>query len=137
MIRVTEIKMPLDHTLEMLQKAVLEKLRTTSSELLEWRIVKKSIDARKRDAIQIVYIVDLTVRNEAQLLKRLQNARKSLERAAARALEVSERLVGDADALRQLVNREVERQPPSPGALTQLQADFLGQCKREIDHFYT
>jgi len=42
-------------------------------------------------------------------VERLKDARKSFERAAARALEVAERFAGDADALRRLIDQPDER----------------------------
>lgn len=47
MIRISQIKVPLEHT----QQDIIEKaasiLRVASSEIQSWQIVKKSVDARK------------------------------------------------------------------------------------------
>jgi uncharacterized FAD-dependent dehydrogenase len=70
MVRLTAIKLPLDHSEFALRQAVLDKLAIADSELLELQIAKRSHDARKRGAIALIYAVDATVRNEATLLKR-------------------------------------------------------------------
>ncbi|ABB57292.1 NAD(P)/FAD-dependent oxidoreductase [Synechococcus elongatus] len=72
MLRLSEIKLPLDHPPEAITTAILQKLKIQADELLGYEIFKRSYDARKKDAIVWVYILDLKVKNEAQLLKRFQ-----------------------------------------------------------------
>lgn len=55
MLRLAEIKLPLDHTDEDLHRAVLKKLRLKASDLTRLSIFKRSYDARKRDEIRLVY----------------------------------------------------------------------------------
>jgi uncharacterized FAD-dependent dehydrogenase len=71
MLRLTEIKLPLDHGREALRAAVLKKLRLASSDLLALDVFKRAHDARKKSAIVFIYSVDVTVKNEAIVLKRL------------------------------------------------------------------
>jgi len=71
MLRIREIALPFDHTPDALTEAVLQKLGVSAMELGAVRIVRKSIDARKKHRIQAVYIVDVEVGNEADLLQRL------------------------------------------------------------------
>ena len=73
MLRLAELKLPLDHTEEELTQAVLRRLRVTPEQLLEQRLVKRSIDARRRDRIQLIYSVDVQVKGEAALLRRIGN----------------------------------------------------------------
>lgn len=74
MLRLSEIKLPLEHTPEQLQQAIIKYLRLTPSELRDYTIYKRSYDAR-RSAQCFTYIVDLAVRNEAQLLKKFAHDR--------------------------------------------------------------
>ncbi|MGB1416567.1 MAG: NAD(P)/FAD-dependent oxidoreductase [Synechococcus sp.] len=70
MLRLSQLKLPLDHDEEALPKAMLRRLRIPAAQLLEWRLVKRSIDARRRDRIQLIYSVDVRVASEAAVLRR-------------------------------------------------------------------
>ncbi|MEL6137395.1 MAG: NAD(P)/FAD-dependent oxidoreductase [Cyanobacteria bacterium J06628_6] len=72
MLRLTEIKLPLDHTDADLQTAILKKLRIEASDLNSYTVFKRSYDARKRGAIALVYIVDVDTPKEKPLLKRFK-----------------------------------------------------------------
>ncbi len=73
MLRLAELKLPLDHADAELTQAVLRRLRIPQDQLLEQRLVKRSIDARRRDRIQLIYSVDVRVKGEAALLRRIGN----------------------------------------------------------------
>ena len=75
MLRLTELKLPLDHPPEALRAAVLQRLTIKDDELLSVSIFKRSCDARKKHAMLLIYALDIEVRNEAALLKRLRNDR--------------------------------------------------------------
>ncbi|MDX2255297.1 MAG: NAD(P)/FAD-dependent oxidoreductase [Pseudanabaenaceae cyanobacterium bins.39] len=68
MLRLTEIKLPLDHPAQALPEAILHKLKIKPSELISYSIFKRSYDARKKTDIHLVYIVDLETPLEQQLL---------------------------------------------------------------------
>lgn len=70
MIRLTELRLPLEHAPEELRAAVLRRLRLKPAELREMRIHKRSPDARKKNALQFVYSLDLAVADEAAVLHR-------------------------------------------------------------------
>ncbi|MBL6738663.1 MAG: FAD-dependent oxidoreductase [Synechococcus sp. BS301-5m-G54] len=70
MLRLSELRLPLEHGSNDLQEAVLRRLRIPPDQLLEQRLVKRSIDARRRDRIQVIYSVDVAVRSEAAVLRR-------------------------------------------------------------------
>ena len=72
MLRLTEIKLPLDHTKADLQQAILNKLRLKPENLRGYEIYKRSPDARNKAAIVLVYIVDVDTPQESQLLKRFK-----------------------------------------------------------------
>ena len=75
MLRLTELKLPLDHPPEALRAAILKRLELADDDLLGFRIFKLSYDARKKHALLLVYAVDVEVRNEAALLKKFRNDR--------------------------------------------------------------
>jgi uncharacterized FAD-dependent dehydrogenase len=68
MLRLTELKLPLDHPPEALRAAVLERLGVSEADLLGFAIARRSHDARKKSAILMVYSVDAEVRDEAAIL---------------------------------------------------------------------
>lgn len=71
MIRITELQLPLDHPAEALRSAIVKRLKINDSDLLDFRVFKRSYDARKKNSeITFVYIIDLNAKNEAQLLQR-------------------------------------------------------------------
>jgi uncharacterized protein len=72
MLRLTEIKLPLDHPEAALQAAILKKLQISAADLIEYSIFKRSYDARKKGQIMLVYIVDLVVAQEKPLLHRFR-----------------------------------------------------------------
>lgn len=61
MIRINEIKVSLDGTNKDIEKAVIRILRIKPNELLDIKIVKKSVDARKKDNIFFSYSVNVSV----------------------------------------------------------------------------
>ncbi|MFZ2163283.1 MAG: NAD(P)/FAD-dependent oxidoreductase [Sideroxyarcus sp.] len=70
MLRLTEIRLPLDHPQEDLKAAILKRLGIAANDLLDFTLFRRGYDARKRNAIVLVYTVDVTVKNEAALLKK-------------------------------------------------------------------
>jgi uncharacterized FAD-dependent dehydrogenase len=74
MLRLTEIKLPLQHQDEQaeLRAAILAKLAISDSDLQHFSVFKRGIDARKKTDIQLIYTLDLEVANEAALLQRFQ-----------------------------------------------------------------
>ena len=68
MIRLTEIRLPLDHAGEDLRAAIVARLGVTEAELIEFSVFKRSHDARKRSAIVLIYTIDCQVADEAVVL---------------------------------------------------------------------
>lgn len=78
MIRINQLKMPLGHSKEALLERAAKALCVSGSEIENIRIVKQSIDARKKPDVRYSYVVDVTVKNlcgkkEEGLVKRLKN----------------------------------------------------------------
>lgn len=72
MLRITEIKLPLEHPEEAIEMAILKKLKITPEALISYSIFKRSYDARKKPEILLVYILDVETTQEKQLLQRLK-----------------------------------------------------------------
>ncbi|HRD47059.1 MAG TPA: hypothetical protein PLF78_11310, partial [Caulobacter sp.] len=71
MLRLTELKLPLDHPAEALPAAIAERLGLREDALISWTIWRRANDARKKSAILMVYTVDVDVADEAAVLARL------------------------------------------------------------------
>ena len=70
MLRLTELRLPLDHPPEALREAVLKRLTLPDNELRTLVVFRRGYDARKPHAIVFVYTLDLAVANEARVLAR-------------------------------------------------------------------
>ena len=70
MLRLTELKLALGHGPEALPAAILERLGAPADELIDYAVVRRAHDARRKSAIAMVYSVDVTLRNEAHVLAR-------------------------------------------------------------------
>lgn len=75
MIRVSQIKMPLVHDEKMLLAKAAGLLHIKAERIRSFRIVKKSIDARKKPDIFLVYILDLEILQEDKALARIHDGR--------------------------------------------------------------
>ncbi|MBN3724653.1 NAD(P)/FAD-dependent oxidoreductase [Burkholderia sp. Ac-20379] len=74
MLRLSEIKLPLDHAesdLEAAIRARLDELGVGAEALLRFNVFRRAHDARKRSDIKLTYIVDLEVENEAAALRQI------------------------------------------------------------------
>ncbi|CAK3622299.1 NAD(P)/FAD-dependent oxidoreductase [Vibrio crassostreae] len=69
MIRLTEIKLPLDHEESAIQDAIEAKLGINSDQVLSFNIFKRGYDARKKSKILLIYTLDVLVENETELLE--------------------------------------------------------------------
>jgi len=71
MLRLTELRLPLDHAADDLPPAICAALGIEPSRLIRWAIVKRGNDARRKSAIKLVYAVDAVVVDEAEVLARM------------------------------------------------------------------
>jgi uncharacterized FAD-dependent dehydrogenase len=69
-IRIHELKLPLDHAEAVLRQAILKRLSLAAADLLSFTVFKRAYDARKTSAIQLIYTIDLEATDEAAILKR-------------------------------------------------------------------
>ena len=79
MIRIREISMPPEHNPAQLPFEAAQALHIPQSKIYKLSIVRRSVDARKKPDIKIVYTVDVAVAgNEAKILKNARCKRASL-----------------------------------------------------------
>ncbi len=69
MIRLTDLKLPLDHPPEALRAAALTRLGIADSALQSLTIFRRAADARRRGAVFLIYTLDLTVADEGAVLR--------------------------------------------------------------------
>ena len=75
MLRLTELKLPLDHAESEIKAAVVKRLRIGSQDLVGYSVFRRAVDARKKSAISLIYTLDIDVRNETAVLKQLAGDR--------------------------------------------------------------
>ncbi len=73
MLRLTEIKLPLDHKPEAIAKAAISRLGINPQDLMSCTVFRRANDARKRSAIFLIYTLDVEIKNEAEVLTRLKD----------------------------------------------------------------
>jgi len=73
MLRLTEIRLPLEHSEDDLKNAVIERLGISSGELVGYSIFRRNHDARKKSAIVFSYSLDVSTTDDAAVLERLKN----------------------------------------------------------------
>jgi hypothetical protein len=76
MLRITELKLPLDHPIEALRPAIIQRLGIDAEDLLDYSLFKRSYDARKKSSeLQFIYTIDCSLRDEAALLAKFADDR--------------------------------------------------------------
>lgn len=72
MIRLTEIKLPLNHEDGALLDAIAAKLKIPAPQVISFNVFKRGYDARKKNDIQLIYTVDVEVANAEKLLAKFE-----------------------------------------------------------------
>lgn len=70
MIRVSQLKLHIQHNESDIRSLVIKKLRIIPDDLIDFKIIRKSVDARDKDNIRFIYSVDCIVKNEELVLKK-------------------------------------------------------------------
>ena len=71
MLRITELRLPLDHPASALQEAILARLGLPDDGLKSFNVVRRAWDARKKSAVVLSYTVDVEPADESAVLARL------------------------------------------------------------------
>ncbi|KAB7658679.1 NAD(P)/FAD-dependent oxidoreductase [Plesiomonas shigelloides] len=72
MIRLTEIKLPLNHEDGALLDAIAAKLKIPAQQVISFNVFKRGYDARKKNDIQLIYTVDVEVANAEKMLAKFE-----------------------------------------------------------------
>jgi uncharacterized FAD-dependent dehydrogenase len=71
MLRLTELKLPLDHPPAAIEQAILERLAVPPAALLSHAIFRRAHDARRKPMIGLIYTVDVELADESAVRARL------------------------------------------------------------------
>ena len=74
MVRVGNIRVPLDFDFSQLERYCTDELGIPESSLRSVKLSKKSVDGRKKNDVHFNISLDIAAKNETKLLKRLKNA---------------------------------------------------------------
>ena len=69
MVRINNIKIYNNFSEEELINFVIKKYKISEKDIKKWNIVKKSVDARKKDDVHFSYSIDFDLNNENKYLK--------------------------------------------------------------------
>lgn len=69
MLKIQQLKLPVEHTGQELREKIIKTLRIRPEELIRYEIIRRSLDARGGE-LRYVYQVEVQVRKEASVLKR-------------------------------------------------------------------
>ena len=72
MIRLTELRLPLDHAEPALRAGVVARLGVPDADLCSFSVFRRAVDARRKSAVMLTYTVDCDVRDEAAVLSARQ-----------------------------------------------------------------
>ena len=75
MLRLANLKLPLDHAPDALPAAICTRLGIPRDALLGYSVFRRGYDARKRGAIALIYTLELEVADEAAVLARHAESR--------------------------------------------------------------
>ena len=78
MLRLTELKLPIDHTEPELRAAILRRLDIQEPELLGYSVFRRGVDARRKSTIHLIYTIDADLHAEAAVLARAAGDRHIL-----------------------------------------------------------
>ncbi len=72
MLRLSGLNLPLDHAPEALPEAICARLGIERAALRDFTVFKRGNDARRRNAILLVYTLDIEIADEAEVLARFE-----------------------------------------------------------------
>ena len=78
MIQITQLKLPYNHSTADLEQKIKKMLRLSQNQKYTYKITKKSIDARKKPELFLVYTCQVNVEKEESIVKKAKNPSISL-----------------------------------------------------------
>lgn len=80
-IRINNIQLDINEDISLLKEKVVKKLRIKENAISDFKIIKESIDARKKNAIKFNYCIDICCENEKSVVDKLQDKDVKIEEA--------------------------------------------------------
>lgn len=72
-LRLSNINIDIDDELDTINKRAAKKLRISEKDIKSLKILRESIDARRKDTIKFNYMVEVSVENEDKILKKVHD----------------------------------------------------------------
>ena len=72
MLRITELKLPLEHSETDLKHAIIKRLGIKAEQLVSYKVFRQGHDARKKAEIYLVYTLDVEITNQAAYIEKLE-----------------------------------------------------------------
>lgn len=108
MIRITELKLPLDHSDAELKEALKHRL---TMDIKQYHIIRRGYDARKRGHILLVYTIDCEIEDDAFCLRQFAD-----DKHVSKAPEVKYQFVMERAAGEKLSSQSIYQRPIVIGA---------------------
>lgn len=70
MLRIRQIKLPINHNEHDLKNKITRKLNIKEKDIIDFQLNKQSIDARDKTNLMYVYEIDVNIKNEEKILKK-------------------------------------------------------------------
>ncbi len=78
MLRINNFALDLQENEKMLRSRAAKALRINEDAILDLKLVKKSVDARKKPDVKLIYTVDVSVNDEEKVISRCRNRNVSV-----------------------------------------------------------
>lgn len=136
MIRINNIKVPLEFDFDKLKDFCVQKFGIENNKIQSMKLSRKSVDARRKSDVHFIISVDIEAKNEEKLLKKIKGAVKSEPYCykAPEKINTSERPViigfGPAGMFAALVLAECGARP----VILERGGDVDSRC-RAVEHF--
>ena len=89
MIQITQLKLPYNHSVSDLENKIRKILKFSQNQKFTYRITKKSVDARKKPDLFLVYTVCIKCEDEKRIVNKAKNASVSIAKEKSYVLPVS------------------------------------------------
>lgn len=73
MLRIDQLKAPIETPIDQLKGRIARLLKTDLAQVQGWTVVRRSLDARRGHEPQYVYVLDVELRDEKKVLKKLRS----------------------------------------------------------------
>lgn len=73
MIKINQLKLSINHTENELKSQIAKQLKIKVSDIIQYEIGKKSIDARKKNELSFVYSIFVNTKMDSDIIKKVKN----------------------------------------------------------------